>query len=948
MVSRLMRTWMLLAGILLQLTQFSFGLPLKATLTPVNLTTEMRVDPIGVGTKTPLFGWNLSASPAGARNLRQSGYRILVASSPQQLAHGGGDIWDSGRVLSTEFWQIAYAGQPLQSHTTYYWQAQAWNGGEAPGPWSKPARFTTGLLAASDWTAHWIAAQPDRASSLPAQEGRGTLLSALPPPLPAFRRDFKLRGPVASALLFVSGLGQYEVHLNGANVTDTVLNPAWTVYRKTISYDTYDVRNLLRPGVNAFAVLLGNGMYNVEGVKGHYTKFIGSYGQPKLLLQMEVRYIDGTSERFVSDNSWLTHPGPITYSSTYGGEDFQASALPSDWDRAGFQPRGWQQALEVGSPGGALLARQSPPLVVAEIYKPVRIAHPRPDITVYDLGQNMSGWPAISVQGPAGSKVSLRPGELLASDGSVTQHSADASAENPVLFRYTLRGSDSPESWRPRFSYYGFRYVEVSVQPARPGGTLPQVLSLTGQFVHARVSIAGRFSSSDTLFNRIHGLIDRAVLSNLSSVVTDCPTREKLGWLEQTYLNASTLMLNYDVSGLYEKMSDDMADAQLANGMVPSIAPEYVAFVDDHGDNTAFRDSPEWGSAAILSPWALYQFTGDWRPLRAHYPAMQHYAAYLGSRAQGGLLDYGLGDWYDIGPGSPGESQLTSKLLTATGAYYEDLHVLAQIAALLGHSQDAAAYAHQASEVREAFNARLFHPETNEYDRGSQTANALPLALGMVPTGHERAVLENLVADIRAHGNHVTAGDVGFHYVVRALTDFGRSDVLAAMLARTDSPSYGYQLAHGATTLTEAWDADPDSSQNHFMLGHGEEWFYRGLAGLSFNLARSPDDAITLAPSLLHGVTSASASYGSPMGWVYISWHWAGNGATVSLTVPPGAQALVLLPAATGWLENGKSAARATGVLDYKEAASGVRLRLGSGNYLFSTTMLQQAASKAP
>lgn len=935
-----MRVWIGMAAGLLQLMPLGVGHAQDAELTPVRLTTEMRVDPVGIGTPNPVFGWNLEAAPGSARNLRQSAFRILVASSAEQLKHNSGDVWDSGQVPSTVFWQLPYAGPALQSHTTYSWQAQVWDGGPSPGPWSQPARFTTGLLAATDWTAKWIAAEPDRGPYVQPLENRSVLLPTLPPPLPVFRRDFTLKGPVASALLFVSGLGQYEVHLNGADVTETVLNPGWTNYRKTVPYDTYDVRSLLRPGANAFGVLLGNGMYNVEGVKGRYTKFIGTYGQPKLLLQMEVRYTDGSSDRFVTDSLWQTHPGPVAYSSTYGGEDFRANSLADDWDRAGFRSEDWQNALEVSGPGGALAAGQSAPLVIAEVYKPVRITHPKPGIAVYDLGQNMSGWPSITVQGPAGSTVRLLPGELLASDGAVTQHSANASPRNAALFNYTLRGQAAPETWHPRFAYYSFRYVQVSVEPATPGGKAPQVLSLNGDFVHARAPEVGSFSSSDLLFNRIHTLIYRAVLSNLASVVTDCPSREKLGWLEQTYLNASTIMLNYDVSGLYEKMSDDMSDSQLANGLVPAIAPEYVEFVDSRGRNTAFRDSPEWGSAVILSPWALYQFTGDQRPLREHYPAMQRYAAYLDSRAQDGLLDYGLGDWYDIGPRPPGVSQLTSKLETAAGTYFADLQVLAQVATLLGHAADAATYQRRAGQVRDAFNTRLFHPETNQYDRGSQTANALPLALGMAPAGHEQAVLQNLVADIHAHHDHVTAGDIGFHYVVRALTSYNRSDVLAAMLARTDSPSYGYQLTRGATTLTEAWDTNPDSSQNHFMLGHGEEWFYRGLAGLSFDMSRPPEDAISLAPSFLPEVTTASASYRSTMGPITIAWHRSSQGAWVDVTVPPGAQAVLDLPAAASWAESGKDAAHAPGVLDSEQSAQGLRLRLGSGAYRFSAPRL--------
>lgn len=265
--------------------------------------------------------------------------------------------------------------------------------------------------------------------------------------------------------------------------------------------------------------------------------------------------------------------------------------------------------------------------------------------------------------------------------------------------------------------------------------------------------------------------------------------------------------------------------------MVPSIAPEYVAFLDEHGRTTDFRDSPEWGSASILSVWTAYQFSGDRNLLAAHYDTMRNYAAFLRQKAANHILAYGLGDWYDIGPGEPGYSKLTSEEVTATAIYYQDLIVLSKAAGILDQPTDARAYAEEAAQVKSAFNEKLFHPETRNYDQGSQTANAMPLALGMVPAGREKAVLENLVDDIRRHQNHVTAGDIGFHYVVRALTDGGRSDVPFDMLSRTGSPSYGYQLARGATSLTEAWDSNPASSQDHFMLGHAEEWFYRGLAG---------------------------------------------------------------------------------------------------------------------
>jgi alpha-L-rhamnosidase len=897
---------------------------------PVSLTTGGRVDPLGIGMPDAMFAWKLQAVPAQARNLRQEAYRIMVASSAAALGLLKGNVWDSGRVSSHTYWQIAYRGPALHSGTTYFWAVEAWSAGASQGTWSKPAQFTTAMLSPDDWKAEWIAATPDRdAKGVDAGSTAGH-------PMPVFRRQFDVGKPVASALLYVSGLGQYEVRLDGKNVTDTVLNPGWTDYRKSVLYNTYDVKTELRPGKHAFGVLLGNGMYNVQQTKGRYSKFTGTFGQPKLWLQLALRYKDGTTQTIVSDGSWKTHAGPVTFSSTYGGEDFDAGALPAGWDTTGFDQRGWSGAITVAGPGGALQPQQAPPMVVAQVYRPVKVTTPKPGVTVYDLGDNMSGWPAIAVEGPAGARVRLLAGELLNPDGTVTQRSANAGPTDPVLFDYTLRGG-ALESWHPRFSYYSFRYVQVTTTAAHLGGVQPKVLRMTGDFVHDQVTVAGRFHSSDELYDRIHTLIDRAVLSNLASVLTDCPSREKLGWLEQTYLNASTLMLNYDVSGLYEKMSRDIADAQRADGLVPSIAPEYVAFVDDKGRNTPFRDSPEWGSAAVLSPWALYRWTGDEEPLRSSYGVMQRYVAYLKSQTKDDLLDYGLGDWYDIGPNPPGESQLTSKTVTATGVYDEDLQAMAQIATLLGHTDDAVRYAAEAASVRAAYNTRLFHPETNEYDRGSQTANAIPLALGIVPDRHRMAVLANLIADIHAHHDHVTAGDVGFHYVVRALTDAGRSDVLAAMMARTDAPSYGYQLAQGATTLTEAWDANRDSSQNHFMLGHGEEWFYRGLAGISVDMARGPQEAVTLEPSLLASVHAASASYLSAMGEIQLAWERSGSAGSVQLTIPAGAHARVVLPAAREWSEDGKKLPETA---SENTATGEIVLSLGSGRYRFAATGL--------
>lgn len=913
----------------------------RGGILPEHLKCEWRTNPLGIDAIHPRFSWTLRSIDTNARGAKQTGRQILVADSVRELSESHGNYWDSGKISSAEIFQIEYDGQTLAPASRYYWKVRVWDENDRPSSWSDPAEYTTGLLGPGGWRARWIAATADTPTQQQARENTGTVTKGMNP-LPIFRHEFSAAKKIRQALVFVSGLGQYELRINGQNVTRNVLTPGWSNYRKRVFYDTYEVTSLLKPGTNALGVLLGNGMYHVPGIEGRYTKFIGSFGQPKLILQMHLQYEDGTTKVIVSDKSWRTAPGPITFTTIYGGEDYDARREQASWDSPGFRDTSWQPALEVEGPWGALVAEKAPPIQIMHTYEPVKTWQPKTNITVYDLGQNFSGWPEITVSGGRGGIVKLTAGELLDDSGLVTQHSANASPKSENRFSYTLRGGGS-ETWHPRFTYYGFRYIQVESTSAAGSHAddQPAVISIKGQFVHDSIDTVGTFQTSSTLFGQIHQLINMAVLSNMVSVLTDCPHREKLGWLEQTYLAGPSILLNYDAITLYQKMAEDIQDSQLPDGMVPGIAPEYVAFVDKKGVNTDFRDSAEWGSASILSPWTAYQVYGDKELLASQYKTMGSYAAYLRRKAKHHILAYGLGDWYDIGPSAPGKSQLTGQELTATAIYYQDLTALSKVAAILGESKDAASYAEEAVAVKDAFNAKLFHPENDQYDRGSQTANAMPLALGMVPYGREKAVLENLVDDIRAHGNHVTAGDIGFHYVVRALTDSGRSDVLYDMLSRTDSPSYGYQLARGATALTEAWDTNPDSSQNHFMLGHAEEWFYRGLAGISVDFHRPVEERILIQPVPVGQIESASATYQSVLGEISSAWTHQANSLSLHVKVPAGAVASVEIPAsnAASVRESGRTVDQASGIISKHETERGILCVVTAGEYTFGSQL---------
>jgi len=742
------------------------------------------------------------------------------------------------------------------------------------------------------WKAKWIAAP--WSTERDGAEADGSR------PMPVFRREFVLKAKPVKAELRIIGLGQWQASLGDAAGVQSVepdgLHGAWTDYRKTVAFDTIDVGSMVDSGKNVLAVMLGNGMYNVQRTalpgtppRGQrYTKFAGSFGAPTLIAQLDVQYADGSGETIVTDAKWKAERGPVVFDSTYGGEDYDARREPSRWRKPGFDDTAWTAAEVVNGPGGALIPAIAPAVGQHETYSPVKRTDLGNGRMVFDLGQNFAGIVRVQVKGPAGSIVRLIPGELLNPDGTVTQ----ATFHGPMWWSYTLRGDDAGETWEPLFGYCGFRYVQVEWTPgpgmaAAKSGVAPprgELVSLEGIAEHSDAAVVGHFDSSNEMLNKIHALIVAAMHNNEVSLLTDCPEREKLGWLEQTHLQAPSLMFNNDLQALFRATDRNMMDEQKTDGIVPTIAPQYTHFGPK---NAIFDDSPEWGSASVLEPWWAYRFYGDKAQLQRDYPMMQGYVAALASKATDGIVAYGLGDWYDIGPGAPGFEKNTTLGVTGTLMLYEDAAAMARIAGLLGHPNDAARYDALAAKTADAFNRRFWDAAHGWYDKGSQTANAMPLTLGVVPQDRRAQVLAHLIADIHAHNDHVTTGEIGYPYLLRALAGGGKDDVILAMMLRKDPPSYGSQLEAGATALTEAWDANPHSSQDHFMLGSAEEWFYHRPGGMDIDFSRgTPAERLTIRPIAVRGVDWVRCGFDSTLGKVESDWKRDGNAVRYSVTVP--------------------------------------------------------------
>jgi alpha-L-rhamnosidase len=884
---------------------------------PIDLRCEHRRDVPCVDDPAPRLSWTLESS---GRAKRQTAYRILVTTDLEELPAGKARLWDSGRVESASSVDVVYSGRALPPASDCWWLVKVWDEAGDPSAWSEPACFRTGLR---EWRAQWISRDDVDDPGVPVPESEseraGDDMLARCRPAPFLRRTFGVHGPVRRAMLYATARGLVELHLNGARVGDAVLAPGWTDYRKRIEYAAHDVTDLLADGTNVLSAILGDGWYS--GFVGFDLKRAGAhYGTyPELLCELHLEYADGAREVVASDERWRATTGPIRYSDLLHGEHYDARRDLGGWTDPGYEDGDWPAVRTRERDGVALVPERAQPIRVTEELQPVSVTEREPGVHVVDLGQNMVGWVRLEAEGERGTTVRLRFAEMLEDDGSL--HVANLRTARPQE-TYVLRGGGR-EVFEPRFTFHGFRYVEVQGPAEAP--------TLVGRVVHSDTPWTGRFECSSDLVNQLWRNVTWGQRGNFLSVPTDCPQRdERLGWLADAQVFLPSAALNMDVAAFITKWGDDILDAQSAEGAYPDVAPRLGAERDG---------APAWGDAGIIVPWTVYQRYGDVRILERHWDAMERYVAYV-VRHNPDLLwrsrrhnDYG--DWLSVGADTPREV-----LATAYLAY--DAKLMARIAGVLGRGDREARYEELYRDVVAAFN-RAYVGEDSFIEGDTQTVYLLALHMDLVADELRERVAERLVADIERHDWHLTTGFVGVGLLCPVLTEAGYAGVAYRLLLNETFPSWGYSIRHGATTIWERWDGWTEqrgfqtplmNSFNHYSLGSVAQWLYEYVGGIRLDPERPGYEHVVIAPTP-GALQNAEAAFRSVRGEIRSAWRRIDGGFALSVDVPANVTATVVLPDADEVTEGGVDAGTAAGVSGLRRENGAWIAEIGSGSYDF-------------
>ena len=857
----------------------------------VALEVEHLVRPLGLDAAQPRFSWQMADARRGAR---QRAYRILVATAPSRLAPGRADVWDSGIVSSDASVDVGYGGPPLRARRRYWWTVCLRDGEGRAVPCAAATWWETGMMG-RPWRGDWIAASAaplDTVARVGAAEpaaDSGTV--------PVLRRGFDLRGAPVRARIYATALGSYRLSVNGHAAGPGVLVPDWTDYRQRLTYQTYDVTRLLRPGRNAVGVLLGAGWFASR--MGFSSKRY-AYGPPpvRLLLELRVTYADGSEQVVGSDTAWRAAPSPVLVSEIYDGETYDARLEQPGWDRPGFDARAWHGVIVEPPPAATLQSQNMPPIERTGTMHPRRRWSPAPGVWVFDLGQNLAGWARLVVRGRRGTVVRMRFAEILAPDGRNISQVNLRSAKATDTYVLSGRGL---ETFEPHFTYHGFRYVEVRGYPGAPPPG-----AVTGIVVHTALPETGALATSDPALNRLWENILWTQRANLYGIPTDCPQRdERMGWMGDAQVFWPTASYNMDMAAFGEKWLADVRDGQEADGCFPNFAPNFLGVLT--------CGAPGWADAGVIIPWTAWRRYGDVRVLAENWDAMTRYLAFIADSNPGFLWLKGkqvqFGDWLPAG-GTTSWGQTNTDLLS-TALWAHDAELMSQMAGALGRDSAAVAYAALAARVRAAFDSayvtadgRVGAPYLNPDSirtTWTQTGYVLALRYGLLPDALRAAAARHLVDDVAAHGWHLTTGFLGSAYVLPVLSDAGDDSVAFRLLVQTTFPSWLYEVEHGATTVWERWNGDhgdPEmNSYDHYAFGAVGEWLYGYLAGIAEDSDAVGFDRILLRPRWAAGLDSVHAVYRSVRGPIASAWRRRPDGAVaVTVTLPANTTGTVVLP----------------------------------------------------
>ncbi|XOV90966.1 MAG: family 78 glycoside hydrolase catalytic domain [Bacteroidota bacterium] len=851
----------------------------KGPLWITDLRVEYHKDPVGIDIQSPRFSWKLDGA---GRSRSQSAYRIMVSSNEDDLDSSHGDIWDSGKVPSSATNQIEYQGKPLVSKTEYYWKVQVWDEGGQVSEWSENGYWSMGNLNFSDWKGLFIGYDVGHQTGDKYKE-------LYLPPARYLRKEFNIVKPIKRAIATVTALGLYELRLNGSKVGSYHLTPGWTDYDKRLYYQTYDITSQLNQGENVIGSIIADGWYS--GYIGyallvHLDKVRGFYGEnPSFMGQITIEYEDGTREVIASDQSWKASTGPILEADILMGEHYDARLEMDGWDKPGYEDQNWGKPKVYTYPNGKLQAYPGSLIEERERITPVSVTEPQPNTYVFDLGKNFAGIIELKVSGSPGQKVQLKYGEMLSSDGMVMTENLRKARGTDT---YILKGG-GVESWKPKFTYHGFQYVQINGLTS-----IPDLETVTGIVLSSIEADASSFSTSNSMNNQLYENIITTQLANFFEIPTDCPQRdERLGWTGDAQIYCRSATYNADVAAFFTKYLVDLDDAQRWYGAYPNFAPFPYSRPNQY--------SPAWMDAGVIIPYTMYKVYGDTRIVEYMYRGMKKFMAFQKDASTDFLRPGGgnnWGDWLSV-------NETTSNEFIASAFYGYDADLMSKMAAALDKEEDAQHYRALFDNIKSAF-AEKYIKEDGYTIEDSQTSYALALYFNLYPKELAVKGAARLAEKIRENGNKFSSGFLGTKYIMLVLSKYGYADLAYKLFQQTEYPSWGYSVVNGSTSIWERWnsytkDAEQNSTINaamnsfsHYAFGSVAEWMF--MHALGIDSEGSGYRNIIIKPVVSSDMKHVDGSYNSINGMISSAWSWEGNTLTMKISIPVNTRAKVFIP----------------------------------------------------